>query len=64
MTFDDLIDHFGSVDKAAKALGLSRQGVYRWQGRDIPLPQQIAYEVATKGRLKADLPRSVRANAA
>lgn len=64
MTYDDLIEHFGSAEKAADALELTRQGVFRWKGRDIPLEQQVAYEVATKGALKADLPRAVRERAA
>jgi hypothetical protein len=60
MSYDDLIDYYGSEAKAGAARGLPRQTVHRWKGREIPLDQQVAYEVATKGVLKADLPASIR----
>ena len=64
MTYDDVVQHYGSAEKAADALGLTRQGVFRWKGTQIPLDQQVAYEVATNGALRADLPESVRERAA
>lgn len=61
MTPKQLIDHFGTPAKAAAARGLDRQIVHGWQKRkSIPIEQQIAYEVVTDGKLRADLPEQVR----
>lgn len=54
MNFNDLKQHFGSVAKAAAALGLHRQAVYAWDGKGIPEGQQYKIEVLTEGALKAD----------
>ena len=61
MTYNDLLKYFGSSRKAADALNLTRQGVHRWKTRRIPLDKQVAFEVASNGALKADIPKSVRA---
>lgn len=60
MNYEELVQHYGSAEKAAEVLGLTRQGVFRWKDRAIPLDQQVAYEVATGGVLLADLPPAVR----
>jgi DNA-binding transcriptional regulator Cro len=60
MSYDELITHYGSAEKAAAAIGLTRQGVFRWKGREIPLEHQVAYEGLTNGALRADLPEHVR----
>lgn len=64
MDFNDLKQHFGSIAKAGEAIGVHRQAVHRWKGRQIPLDQQVAYEVVTRGALKADLPEGFRERAA
>lgn len=62
MTYDDLIAHFGGDAAAGAAIGVPRQTVHRFKNIPrIPTDQQIAFEVATKGELKADIPESVRA---
>jgi len=63
MTYQDLMDYFKESEaEAGRAIGVPRQTVHRWQNIPrIPTDQQVAYEVATSGALKADLPESVRA---
>jgi hypothetical protein len=63
MTYDDLVDHFGGESKAATAIGYDRQRVHAWKGRPrIPTDAQIAYEIATGGALRADVPAEFRAS--
>ena len=59
MTYTDLIGAYGSEARAAKELGMHRQRVNRWK-TGIPLTAQIQIELATRGRLKADLPQEMR----
>ncbi len=54
MTFDDLIEHYGSQIGAAKALGLNRQTVHAWKKYGIPEPRQYQIEVVTSGALRAE----------
>lgn len=64
MTYDDLIAHYGTPAAAAAARGLDRQRVFGWKQRNrIPLEEQVEYEVVTEGKLRADLPDSVRQTA-
>jgi hypothetical protein len=61
MTHKQIIEHFGGVEAARKALGLrSRQTLYNWKVKGIPTDAQINAEVVTKGALKANIPASVR----
>lgn len=60
MTYNELIAHFGSEARAAAARDIPRQTVHRWKGREIPLDQQVRYEIVTNGALLADLPNEVR----
>lgn len=61
MTYDDLISYFGDAPAAAAARHLDRQLLFGWKKRGrIPLGQQIQYELATGGALKADLPQRIR----
>jgi len=60
MTYDDLIQHYGTEAEAARARDVPRQTVHRWKNRTIPLDQQVAYELLTEGKLKAELPEQVR----
>lgn len=55
MNFDDLMERWGSVEKARAALGLkSRQTLYNWRDDGIPDGEQCRIELLTKGELKAD----------
>ena len=56
MTYDQLIEHYGSQAAAARALGLQPPSVYEWKEKGIPLPRQAQYELDTAGVLKADRP--------
>ena len=61
MTYDELISHYQSEAAAARAVGYDRQRVHGWKNRDrIPTDDQIAFEVATGGELRADIPDEVR----
>jgi hypothetical protein len=62
MTHDQVIAHYGSGDKAAAALGLrgGRATVHQWKKIGIPIEHQIAYEIDSKGALRADIPRQLR----
>lgn len=48
-----LLEHFGNPTKAAKALGISRQGIYLWG--DL-VPELVAYKAQgiTGGALTVD----------
>jgi hypothetical protein len=54
MNFDQVKEHFGSVPAAAKALGMKRQGVYRWDKAGIPVGAQYRIQVLTGGKLRAE----------
>jgi hypothetical protein len=55
VTYEDLISTFGGCTAAAKALGLRKQTVNKWQRAGIPFDQQFRIQMKTRGRLKADL---------
>lgn len=56
MLYEELIDHFGGLTKAAKALELSKQTVHGWKARGaIPFEAQFRIQLKTKHRLKASL---------
>ena len=55
MTTDELINHFGTQQKAAKAIGISQPSVAGWiKAGSIPLPRQYQIQVITGGALQAD----------
>lgn len=56
MTYEDVIENYGGLSKAARALGLAKQTVHRWKGGGIPFEKQFIIQMKTKGRLKAKLP--------
>lgn len=64
MTFDQIKSHFGSITGVCRGLNVARQTVYLWKKNGIKLERQVMIEVATNGALKADLPDSVRKQAA
>lgn len=53
MTYDELIQHYGSQAEAARALGLKPPSVYEWQHTTIPYDRQCQIQIATSGRLTA-----------
>lgn len=58
MAYDELIEHFGGLTKAAKALDLSKQTIHSWKDRgSIPFEAQFRIQLKTKGRLTASLSR-------
>lgn len=56
-----VIEAFGSQAEAARALGLSPSTIQDWEGPGVPDGRQYQIEIATRGRLKADLPADRRA---
>ncbi len=63
MTYDQLIEFFGSQKAAGEALGklgndqkVSQPSVAEWKTKGIPGPRQAQYELVTNGELKADRP--------
>ena len=53
MKYKDIIRHFGGVSQTARALGMTRQGVYNWRTQPIPYPRQLHIQQASRGKLKA-----------
>jgi len=53
MTYKQLIRHFGSTHKAARALGVSMTAIWHWRNKEIPMPRQQQFEALTGGALKA-----------
>lgn len=53
-----VIAYFGTLTKAAIALGVTKSAISQWPDE---IPQRRAYEVEklTKGKLKAEYPSSV-----
>lgn len=61
MTYDQIIKHYGTQAKAARAIGVVTQMLVGWNNRNtVPLDKQCLYEVDSAGRLKADLPKGLR----
>jgi len=54
MTFDQLISHYGTQARAARALNLSQASVCGWRRKGIPLLRQAQYEEITGRVLKSD----------
>ena len=54
MTFEDVKTYFGSAAKAADALGMERQSIYRWQTEGVPELMQFKLHYVTRGVLKLD----------
>lgn len=60
MDTQDLIDHFGTLTNAAKAIGTSIQVVSAWNTKNrIPLGRQYEIQVLTGGKLRANPARQV-----
>jgi transcriptional repressor of cell division inhibition gene dicB len=54
MKFQDLIDHYGSQQKVADALGISKQLASYWKRAGIPLGRQYEIQILTGGKFRAD----------
>ena len=55
MTVDQLVQHYGTMSRAAQAVGLKHPALCAWRKKgEIPEPRQYQYEVLTGGSLKAD----------
>lgn len=51
----ELVDHFGGLTAAAKAMGVKPPSVSEWLDKDeVPLGRQCQAEIITSGKLKAD----------
>ncbi len=55
MVYKDVVEHFGGLSKAARALKLPRQTIHAWKRKHIPFEQQFRIQLKTKGHLKASL---------
>ena len=51
MKKQDVIDHFGSIKKAADALGIWPQAIYSW-GENVPETMAYKVQVITNGKLR------------
>jgi len=55
MTYEEVINHFGSAYRVAKMLGISKQSVGKWLERGfVPLLRQHQLEKLSNGKLKID----------
>jgi transcriptional repressor of cell division inhibition gene dicB len=59
MTFQELVDHFGSPRQVQEALGISKQLASYWKRAGIPIGRQYEIQVLTGGKFRADPARSV-----
>lgn len=56
MTPSDLLKFYGTKTAIARAIGTQKQAVHGWFLRDtVPLEAQTKFEVATNGKLRADV---------
>ena len=60
MDYADVVEHYGTCARAARALGLRRQTVHRWKEIGITFEKQFIIQMKTKGKLKAQLPVELR----
>jgi len=59
-----VIDHFGSITKAAEALGVKYQAVHNWrQAGKVPPVRQWQIQAITAGRFQAEELQKVEAPA-
>lgn len=56
MTYQDVIKHFGSQSKAARAIGIKPPSVCLWQKNGIPFERQCHIQLLTNGALRAEEP--------
>lgn len=65
MTYEDVIEFYGSAAKAARSIGVSKAAISAWKKKSgVPFLTQTYIQVLTKGKLKAeDRPKKLRAQA-
>lgn len=57
----DVTSFFSTQIEAARAIGVSKQAISSWiRRKKIPIDQQIKLEIASKGKLRADVPDEFR----
>ena len=56
MSYDEVIQHYGSQAATARALNIKQASVAEWK-QGIPLTRQFQIEVLTEGVLRADRPQ-------
>jgi len=57
MNLEEVLRYYGSVKNMANDLGVTRQTIYLWKGKNrIPYSRQAQIELSTKGKLKARQP--------
>lgn len=54
MSYEDLINFYGSQAAAARAIGIKPPSLAEWKVKGIPLPRQAQYELDSEGVLKAE----------
>jgi len=52
MTYNQIVEHYGGLSKAAQALGYTRQRVNAW--KRIRIPSDVQLKIAALSGLKAD----------
>lgn len=55
MKKNDVIEHFGSLQNVASALGITHGAVWQWK-EELPADRQAQLELITGGALKASIP--------
>lgn len=53
MTFDEIVEHFGSQAAMADALGVDRAAVSQWRVAGLPPFRAIQIETITRGKFRA-----------
>lgn len=55
MNINDIYNFYGSISKAAKAIGIADQSIFNWRKKgEIPYNMQLYYEKETNGLLVAN----------
>lgn len=54
MTYEEVIEHFGSEVLAAEGLGFTRQAVNLWKTNGIQPRTQELIQMKTRGKLKSE----------
>ena len=52
MTYNQIVEHYGGLSKAAQALGFSRQRMHAW--KQIRIPSDVQLQIASLTGLQPD----------
>lgn len=52
MTYNQIVDHYGGLSEAAKALDFKKQRIFYW--KSVRIPSEVQLEIAQKSGLKPD----------